>query len=342
MKLLFIMAIVALVSGAQPVRAVPSYVDDRSTPQTLIQSLYNAINRKEYARAYAYFDTPPAETVEVYAEGFADTISVEVLTGIPGGDGAAGTFHYSIPVAIRSRDVEGEDHVFAGCYDLIFVSPGPQTTPYKPLVIDKGTLSPAEGSLDEVLPESCGDGRVDVEETLRERARRAFETNYGSTCPAARAEDGQDPDSHMVQFNYSYDEEGAPQREAWLFRFLCQQGAYNQIHVFYLALEGRAPEPLQFVVPDLNIRYENDNPEGAVSEVRVVGYSTHDQLVNAQFNPDALTISSDAKWRGVGDASSTALWLFRSGDFTLVRYDVDASYDGEVNPQTIIDFFTGP
>ena len=31
------------------------YVDDRSDGAALVRSLYNAINRKEYARAYGYF-----------------------------------------------------------------------------------------------------------------------------------------------------------------------------------------------------------------------------------------------------------------------------------------------
>jgi hypothetical protein len=31
------------------------YLDDRSTPEAVISSYYNAINRAEYARAYSYF-----------------------------------------------------------------------------------------------------------------------------------------------------------------------------------------------------------------------------------------------------------------------------------------------
>jgi hypothetical protein len=34
--------------------------------------------------------------------------------------------------------------------------------------------------------------------------------------------------------------------------------------------------------------------------------------------------------------------MFRNGAFTLVIYDVDASYDGEVDPQPVIDYQTGP
>ena len=34
--------------------------------------------------------------------------------------------------------------------------------------------------------------------------------------------------------------------------------------------------------------------------------------------------------------------MFRNGDFTLVKYDVDASYDGKEDAKSVIDFQTGP
>ncbi|TIS77743.1 MAG: DUF1176 domain-containing protein, partial [Mesorhizobium sp.] len=41
-------------------------------------------------------------------------------------------------------------------------------------------------------------------------------------------------------------------------------------------------------------------------------------------------------------ASSTGTYLFRHGNFSLVQYDVDASYDGEINPETVLDYNTPP
>ncbi|WP_342587146.1 DUF1176 domain-containing protein [Kumtagia ephedrae] len=69
---------------------------------------------------------------------------------------------------------------------------------------------------------------------------------------------------------------------------------------------------------------------------------TDDALVNSFYDDASKSITSAAKWRGVGDASSSGTWMFRDGTFTLVRYDVDASYDGEINPETVLDFHTGP
>ena len=42
------------------------------------------------------------------------------------------------------------------------------------------------------------------------------------------------------------------------------------------------------------------------------------------------------------DASSAGTYLFRNGNFSLVQYDVDASYDGEINPETVLDYNTPP
>jgi hypothetical protein len=61
-------------------------------------------------------------------------------------------------------------------------------------------------------------------------------------------------------------------------------------------------------------------------------------LVNSDFDPDTATLSSYSKWRGIGDASSSGTWVFDDGRFVLARYEVDASYDGEVNPETIVDY----
>ncbi|MGH6859926.1 MAG: hypothetical protein ACRECY_06700, partial [Phyllobacterium sp.] len=47
--------------GQENTQTPPEYLDDRSTPETVIKSYYNAINRQEYARAYSYYapDSPP-------------------------------------------------------------------------------------------------------------------------------------------------------------------------------------------------------------------------------------------------------------------------------------------
>jgi hypothetical protein len=311
-----------------------AYLDDRSTPEMLIRSLYNAINRQEYARAYSYFETLPAETLDAYAEGFADTESVDLVTGFASGDGGAGTFIYSLPVAIRAHGANGEERIYAGCYDLVFVSPGPQTTPYRPLMIREGHLSPATGALEEAVPEQCGDVTPDPASVLQDRAQRMFETSYSATCPDSGLP--QDPDSYTITVSTD------PQEEAWLIRYTCYGAAYNRMDLYFLGRANGEVRAVSFPTPELDIHYEDEQTQERVSEVNIIGYSAQEQLANSDFDPETLTMTTAEKWRGVGDASSSGVWIFRSGAFSLVRYDVDASYDGEINPETVLDYETGP
>lgn len=314
------------------------YLDDRSSPQALVKSLYNAINRKEYARAYGYFSTPPAPTLDEYAKGYADTEGVTLVVGTPGVEGAAGSTFYSLPVAISAAGAN--EQVFAGCYTLRLANPQIQGDPYKPLSIEKGALSPVSGPIETALPASCPDGPpLPVQNAILERAKAKF---VGSRLDSCQIEEGNEPQAWDIEFHYTYDSQDEPARKFKLMRFYCARGAYNEVHVYYLADDTGELNELHFAQPELDIRYENDDHEGKVESVNLIGFTSADSLVNSEFDPDTKTISSWAKWRGVGDASSVGKWIFRNGTFTLVRFEVDASYDGEVEHQTVVDYDSGP
>ncbi|WP_292895230.1 DUF1176 domain-containing protein [Nitratireductor sp.] len=333
-----------LVALQTPVTAQDEpYLDDRSTPQALLRSLYNAVNRKEYARAYDYFATPPADTLEAYQQGYADTEHVELAMGTATSEGAAGSIVYSLPVAIRARASGGDERVFAGCYTLRLSNPLIQGTPYNPLHIEKAEMKPATGELASVLPPSCGDGAPDETDAILASATALFKSVYGASCPQA-FEQGRDEqvESYTIAFNYSHESLDTPKHEARLFRFYCGSGAYNEIHAYILAGEDGELAPLQFATPETSVQYEDDDPEGKVEDIRTIGYTADNTLVNSSYDADTLTLTSYNKWRGVGDAFSSGTWIFREGTFTLVRYDVDASYDGEQDPITILDYHTGP
>lgn len=322
------------------------YLDDRSDPAALVRSLYNAIDRGEFARAYSYFATPPADSVEAYAEGYAGTESIELVTGPASEEGAAGSVHYALPVAILAMQEDGEAQVYGGCYTLRLANPQIQAEDFTPLRIDDGELDPSEESLEEAMPESCGDGEApEPRDPALVEAEEAFAATYGDSCTSLRS--GADPaeakpEIHEIAFNYPHDAEDAPRREATLFRFWCDRGAYNEFHVYFLAEDTGEVSPLGFATPELDIRYQQDDFEAPVEDIGIIGYTVQNRLVNSQFDPDTLTITANTRWRGLGDASSQGTWMFRSGTFTLVRYDVDASYDGEVNPETVLDYHSGP
>lgn len=336
--------IIGVAVFGQAVRAAePPYLDDRTDAAAIIRSLYNAISRHEYARAWDYFgDTKPAKDFDSFAKGYEGTETVEVLTGNAGSEGAAGSIYYTIPVAIRAVDKAGNGKVFAGCYTLRQVNAEVQAPPFSPIRIEKGALKLSDKEFGEALPESCGDSPpIPKKDAELDQAKRAFLASYGEACdpegPAGRQIG--DPTVYDIRYKSADDQ---PEKTARLFQFFCSMAAYNENSIFYFSDAEQSVNQLQFAVPDLDIRYENGNTEGKVEHVGIVGFRTVDRLINASYDENNHTIVSHDKWRGVGDASSDGTYLFRNGVFALVQYDVDASYDGEVNLETVIDYNTAP
>lgn len=340
-----------LAAGALSALALPAsaqtadYMDDRSTPQALVRSLYNAVNRREYARAWSYFGEKPAQSLDAYAQGYAGTEAVAVRTGLPRTEGAAGSVFHHLPVAIEARAADGSVQVFGGCYELRLADPQIQSEDFSPLHIVGGSLAPTDDSIYEAVPQTCGEGALpDPGEDLARQARVMFADGFGTYCMADEADktDPENTGSWVIDFAYSYEEASAPTSQATLFRFLCNRGAYNESHVYLLHHRIGGLRPVGFATPELDIRYQDDDYEKPVESIVVKGFRSVPELVNSDFDPTVLTVSSWSKWRGIGDASTVGTWIFRDGEFALVRYDVDASYDGEIEHETVIDYHSGP
>ena len=321
------------------------YLDDRSSPEAVVRSLYNAIDRHDYARAWSYFgEVKPAKDFDSFTKGYENTDSIELRVGTVSEEGAAGSIYYGVPVAILATDKNGEQKVFAGCYTLRQVN-ADQEPPFNPIHIDKGELKPSTAALDEAVPESCGDGPPPPKkDAALEQAKKAFLAAYGDQCDKETPEHKpiSEPTAYSIHYKDKDAAEGEPDREARLFRFYCHMAAYNESAVYYVADAVTGVRQLQFAVPELDIRYENDNHEGKVDSITVTGFQTEDTAINCAYDEATRTISTHALWRGVGDASSAGTYLFRNGRFALVQYDVDASYDGEANPETVVDYNTPP
>ena len=337
-------AAIGFITFGQAARAAEApYLDDRTDAAAVIRSLYNAISRHEYARAWDYFgDTKPAKDFDSFAKGYEGTETVEVVTGNAGSDGAAGSIYYTIPVAIRAVDKGGNGKVFAGCYTLRQVNAEIQAPPFSPIRIEKGALKPSDKDLGEALPESCGDSPpIPKKDAELDQAKRAFLASYADECdpegPAGRQIG--DPTVYSISYKPSDDQ---PDKTVRLFQFFCSMAAYNESSIFYFSDAEQSVNQLQFAVPELDIQYENGNTEGKVEHIGITGFRTVDRLVNAGYDENAHTLVSNDKWRGPGDASSSGTYLFRNGMFALVQYDVDASYDGEINPEAVIDYNTAP
>lgn len=135
----------------------PDYLDDRSTPQKLIESYYNAINRKEYVRAYSYYaEGTPEPDFSKYAQGYKDTQSVTIKLGSTEPDPGAGQIYWTLPLAIQSTRTDGKSEVYTGCYTISMTNPAMQELPpFKPMTISTGTLSKSPKTLEESVPVEC-------------------------------------------------------------------------------------------------------------------------------------------------------------------------------------------
>ncbi len=136
------------------------YIDNRSGPVEVLTSLFNAINRKEYDRAYSYWESgvnglPPYDQ---FKAGYASTESVELFTGPVGGGVGAGQYYYSVPVVLVSKTTGGQTQTFAGCYTLHLANPIIQDAPpYDPMAIQSANIQQVANNADRapLLAKNC-------------------------------------------------------------------------------------------------------------------------------------------------------------------------------------------
>jgi heat shock protein HslJ len=94
----------------------PGPDDDRGDPLSTLASYYNAINARDYRRAYSFWDSPTT-SFERFARGFADTDRVRILVEPPAQvEGAAGSAYADIATSVVATTRVGSERVFAGCY----------------------------------------------------------------------------------------------------------------------------------------------------------------------------------------------------------------------------------
>lgn len=136
------------------------YIDDRSAGEQEIRSYYNAVNRKEYSRAYSYWEAgaPQLSPFAAFSSGYANTKSVTLLTK-PGTIGAgAGQTYYTVPTVVTASNADGTTTIFSGCYTLHLGSPDAQATPpFQPLGIQSAKIAPAASgaNTNDLLSSAC-------------------------------------------------------------------------------------------------------------------------------------------------------------------------------------------
>ena len=121
------------------------YLDDLSTPVEVLRSYFNAINRREYVRAYSYWK-PSAAAVQLqpydqFAKGYQDTQSVQLIAGQVISDVGAGQIYYAVPVTLAALTTAGTAQSFVGCYRLHLAQPGNYgASSFEPLTIVSASI----------------------------------------------------------------------------------------------------------------------------------------------------------------------------------------------------------
>jgi hypothetical protein len=129
----------------------PGYLDDRSTPEAVISSYYDAVNRREYSRAYSYWEPAAAERelppFDVFASGYADTVAVDLTLGDVGSGAGAGQLYYTVPVTLVASMSDGSIQTFVGCYTLHLGRPQLQAVPpFQPLGIQSASVEAVDNA----------------------------------------------------------------------------------------------------------------------------------------------------------------------------------------------------
>ncbi len=142
-----------------------TYLDDRSSAEEVIRSYYNAINSKEYDRAYSYWESGVASSqlppYDQFKQGYANTLHVDVTFGSVSGGVAAGNYYYSVPTELVSKTSDKGAQTFVGCYTLHLGSPANQTVPpYQPMAIEKASIQQVDNSANvkDLLAKACSNG----------------------------------------------------------------------------------------------------------------------------------------------------------------------------------------
>lgn len=134
------------------------FVDSRSTPEGIISSFWNALNRQEYSRAYSYFEAPaifPGPYI-TFKTGYLETRNVSGAITPPEKLAATGNWYWKVPVIMRSETKNGIQQAYVGCYIVhqsdpqLYMSP-----PFAPMGIQKARFEELNSSADKSALQSA-------------------------------------------------------------------------------------------------------------------------------------------------------------------------------------------
>jgi heat shock protein HslJ len=166
------------------------YLDDRSNAAELLRSFANALNRREYLRAYSYWraDAAQLQPFEQFQQGYSATQSVQINIGDVVTDAGAGQMYYRVPVVLNALTSTGARQAFVGCYVLHLAQPAIQDTPpYQPLAIDSATVRQVTGTAStQMAQQGCAQDATPPTASLAGTQWKLVSIGTASAVPAAQ------------------------------------------------------------------------------------------------------------------------------------------------------------
>lgn len=156
-----------LTGGVLPIWAQDApYMDDRSGALEIVSSYFNAMNRREFARAWSYWREGGLGTnFEDFVEGYDEVTSSQfrlgkvIISSSP--DEAesviSAVVFYRVPVVVAYNFGPDWSETLRGCFLLKLASPAVQSPPFVPLQIEMAMFELLEDArFDDVKPDDCG------------------------------------------------------------------------------------------------------------------------------------------------------------------------------------------
>lgn len=124
------------------------------SPVALIASFYDAINRRDYSKAYGYWIAP--DSYEVFRRGYENTSSVQVFVEPPVWvTDLWGNLQAAAPTGIVAKQRDGSSRYFAGCYLVTATRPTQGQKPLWRLSHASVEETDSDQKLVEVMDEQC-------------------------------------------------------------------------------------------------------------------------------------------------------------------------------------------
>ena len=155
-----VLTILLMIITVTFVNAQSSKYENFDSAVNALSSYYNAINSRDYTRAFGYWKTP-ADSFENFVKGYNETEKVRLIVEPPTSvEGAAGSLYVQIPTVLLATQKGGKKVTFSGCYTMRKSNLHPPDIPKEDVWhIYRADIkaAPTDAEIPKMLAESCAE-----------------------------------------------------------------------------------------------------------------------------------------------------------------------------------------